>query len=162
MADSPKKRLLKIVIVVLIIPVILCLWFIWHYFFQSQYNHRVEESRQAEPRLILTELENRCAALFDKNNNTNVCNAENLLIGINSELPGPNGENCKPNYFFYYSVENIGDSKIAFVANRCIKGGKDPQGEEVYNLKLKKNYSTGESTWEDSFSGSTKVPHYNY
>lgn len=113
------------------------------------YSRMMEKARQDEAKYVLKELRTICVAAFENLKNLDsAIESTNKKIIDDKNIPGPGPNNCISTNSFYYSLKKTDNSKVAFIATRCISNGKVPQGVKAYNLKLITDCSTGEDTWE--------------
>ena len=84
----------------------------------------IEKAHKAEARSYLTQMRARCEYFYDEDGNTRRCTVEDL--GIDVPGTGMSGT-CTPSHAFCYSVEDLGNSKVACTAVRCTQGGAAPR-----------------------------------
>ena len=100
------------------------------------------EARRAEARTIVSQMAKACGAFLKEGGNTNRCTFQNLQAA-DIYPPGPPASCMQTTNFFWYSVKDLGDSKVSFIATRCAQGGHKPSRRKPYHISLTVDYKCG-------------------
>jgi hypothetical protein len=100
------------------------------------------EAKRAEARSIVSQMATACGAFFKEDGNTNRCTIQNLQ---SADIYPPQAPvSCmQTTNFFWYSIKDLGDSKVSFIATRCTQGGHKPSGRKPYHISLTVDYKCG-------------------
>jgi hypothetical protein len=122
-----------LVCVILLISVLVTL------FFRSF----LEYDFRAEAISITHQMATTCGVFFREDGNTQKCTLQNSGIGVLEGGQALPPASCSPTHWFWYSVKDLGDSRISFEATRCTRGGKAPQNGKAYHIGLTVDYKCG-------------------
>ncbi|TAM39867.1 prepilin-type N-terminal cleavage/methylation domain-containing protein [bacterium] len=141
-SSSKSFTLIELIVVIIIVGILAAVG-------MTQYTKVVEKGRTVEARIMLGQMSKLAYQYWLENGQVDSIAYADVNVGTGvGQIPSA----CTTSYYFsYYVYGGTAGSLFRGKADRCLSGGKTPNGTGVYGdhyIILNSDFSTGSNTWQ--------------